>query len=100
MFYRIFRLMARVALALFFRRTETDGLQDFPTGPVLLVSNHANALVDPLFPLVLLRRRLTLTGKNVLKKNPLIALITWGLGSIYFHRPEDLGKGANPRENV
>jgi glycerol-3-phosphate O-acyltransferase/dihydroxyacetone phosphate acyltransferase len=100
MFYRVFRAAANITLRLFFRRIEVEGDQMLPTGPVLLVSNHTNALVDPLLPLIVLKRHLTLTGKNVLKKNPLLALLTWGLGSISFHRVEDAHKGANPRENV
>jgi glycerol-3-phosphate O-acyltransferase/dihydroxyacetone phosphate acyltransferase len=100
MFYRIFRLMAAITLRLFFRRIEVDGPRNLPPGPLLLVSNHTNALVDPLIPLITFKRRITLTGKNVLKKNPLMALLMWGLGSIPFHRTEDIGKGADPRQNV
>ncbi|MGD1276675.1 MAG: 1-acyl-sn-glycerol-3-phosphate acyltransferase [Tepidisphaeraceae bacterium] len=100
MFYRIFRLTVAITLRLFFRRIEVDGPRDLPAGPLLLVSNHTNALVDPLIPLIALKRRLTLTGKNVLNKNPLLALLNWGLGTIPFHRREDIGQGADPRQNV
>ncbi len=93
-------MLAAVTLRLFFRRIDVEGEADVPTGPILMVSNHSNALVDPLLPLIVLRRRITLTGKNVLRKNPLLAALTWGLGMISFHRPEDLSKGASPRENV
>jgi glycerol-3-phosphate O-acyltransferase/dihydroxyacetone phosphate acyltransferase len=100
MFYRMFRLLAGVVLRLFFRRIDVEGADGVPAGPLLIVSNHTNALVDPLLPLVVLRRRITLTMKNVLEKNPLLAAIAWCVGAIQFHRPQDLAKGAHPRENV
>lgn len=101
MFFRIFRSMSKLALRLFFRRIEVDGLSDVPvSGPLLLVPNHTNALVDPLIPLTVLRRRVTLTGKNVLTGNPLLALLAGGLGAVLFHRRADVGKGADPRENL
>jgi glycerol-3-phosphate O-acyltransferase/dihydroxyacetone phosphate acyltransferase len=100
MFYWIFRMMAAVTLRLFFRNIEVVGEPPPASGPVLLVSNHANSLVDPLLSLITLKRRVTLTAKNVLKKDPFLALLTWGLGSIPFHRKEDQGKGSDPRQNV
>ena len=42
-----------------------------------------------------LRRRVTLTSKNVLGKNPLLALLGRGLGTVAFHRRQDVGKGAD-----
>jgi 1-acyl-sn-glycerol-3-phosphate acyltransferase len=100
MFYRVFRRLAGIALGLFFRRIEVDGLELVPgKGPLLLVSNHSNALVDPLLPLILLRRRVTLTAKNVLTHNPLLALLGRGLGAVLFHRAADVEKGALPSEN-
>jgi 1-acyl-sn-glycerol-3-phosphate acyltransferase len=101
MFYRFFRLLAAISLRLFFRRIEVEGAHHVPaTGPILLVPNHTNALVDPLLPLIVLDRPITLTAKNVLKSNPLLALLCKGLGAVLFHRPQDIAKGANPRENV
>jgi len=100
MFYRIFRLIASITLKLFYRRIDVDGPRELPDGPVLLVVNHTNALVDPLIPVIVMKRRLTLTGKNVLGRNPLLALLNWGLGTIPFHRKEDVGKGADLRQNV
>ncbi|HEX4125675.1 MAG TPA: lysophospholipid acyltransferase family protein [Tepidisphaeraceae bacterium] len=100
MLYRAFRLLAGIVLRLFFRRIDVEGQRDLPAGPILIVSNHANALVDPLLPLIVLRRRITLTMKNVLGKNPLLATIAWCVGAIQFHRPQDLAKGAKPRQNI
>jgi 1-acyl-sn-glycerol-3-phosphate acyltransferase len=101
MFYRLFRRLAGAALRLFFKRIEVEGAGEVPeSGPLLLVSNHSNALVDPLLPLIVLRRRVTLTAKNVLARNPLLALLARGLGVVPLHRAADVGKGADPRQNA
>jgi len=101
MLYRIFRAMARLALHLFFRQIEVEGRENVPDqGPLLLVSNHTNALVDPLVLVITVSRRLTVTAKNVLAKNPLLGLLMSCLGVVTFHRREDAGKGADPRQNI
>jgi 1-acyl-sn-glycerol-3-phosphate acyltransferase len=101
MLYRFFRALARLALHIFFRQIEVEGRQNVPArGPILLVPNHTNALVDPLLLVVALRRRVTITAKNVLARNPLLGLLMSGLGVVTFHRHEDVGKGAEPRKNV
>lgn len=93
--------MAHLALMVFFRQIEVDGSENVPErGPVLLVPNHSNALVDPLLLVIALRRRVTMTAKNVLAKNPLLGFLMSGLGVITFHRREDAGKGSEPRQNV
>jgi len=101
MFYLLFRLLARVMLRLFFRRIEVEGRSRVRAeGPVLFVANHANALIDPLLLITTLRRRVTLTAKNVLARNPLLGLLQYGLGVVTFHRRQDVGKGADIRQNV
>jgi 1-acyl-sn-glycerol-3-phosphate acyltransferase len=88
-------------LHLFFRRIEVEGRASVPgAGPVLFVPNHTNALVDPFFLVVTLQRRVTLTAKNVLGKNPLLGLLLHGLGAVTFHRRQDVGKGADRRQNI
>jgi 1-acyl-sn-glycerol-3-phosphate acyltransferase len=101
MFYRLFRAYVRLVLRVFFRSHEVSGTEHVPReGALLLVSNHVNGLVDPLLPLAALDRRLTLTAKNTLGKNPLLALLIRGLDIVLFHRAQDVGKGAELRENA
>ena len=95
------RLLARVILKLFFRRIEVEGRSDVPaTGPVLFVCNHTNAFVDPLLLIITLRRRVTLTAKNILAGNPLVRPLMKGMGIITFHRRADAAKGADVKQNV
>ena len=101
MLYRMFRALARLALQLFFRQIEVEGREHVPDhGPVLLVPNHTNSLIDPLVLAITLRRRLTVTAKNMLAKNPFLGALITGLGVVTFHRREDAGKGADPRQNI
>jgi 1-acyl-sn-glycerol-3-phosphate acyltransferase len=101
MLYLLYRALARLMLHLFFRRIEVEGRQNIPPlGPVLFVPNHTNALVDPLILMINMRRRLTITAKNVLARNPLLGWLMAALGVVTFHRREDVGKGADLRKNV
>jgi 1-acyl-sn-glycerol-3-phosphate acyltransferase len=101
MLYRLYRLLAWLMLRLFFRRIEMEGRARVPAaGPVLFVANHTNALVDPLVLMIALRRRITLTAKNVLGRNPLARVLMDRLGIITFHRTEDVGHGADRKQNV
>src|SRR5205823_8589779 len=55
--YRMVRALFRAALFAFFRRVEAQGRASVPArGPVLIVSNHTNALVDALLMLTPLDR--------------------------------------------
>lgn len=101
MFYRFFRALSRIVVGLFFRRIDVEGQENVPPeGPVLFVANHSNSLVDPLVLLGALDRPVTLTGKNVLGKDPFLAFLIRTLGVITFHRQQDVGQGANMRQNV
>jgi glycerol-3-phosphate O-acyltransferase / dihydroxyacetone phosphate acyltransferase len=101
MFYRFFRLFTKWMLRAFFRRIEVEDVGNVPrNGPILLVPNHTNALVDPLLLVTTLERRVTVTAKNVLGKNPLLALLLYAFGAVTFHRRQDVGKGADRRQNL
>ncbi|HEX8394351.1 MAG TPA: lysophospholipid acyltransferase family protein [Longimicrobium sp.] len=101
MIYRLFRALWRAALFAFFRRVDVQGRERVPVrGPVLLVSNHANAFVDPLLMITALRRPVSLTAKSTLRRNPLLAPLIRALNVIEFHRGQDRAEGADPSRNV
>ncbi|HEU0054925.1 MAG TPA: lysophospholipid acyltransferase family protein, partial [Longimicrobium sp.] len=101
MIYRVFRAFWRAALFAFFRRVTVQGRENVPeTGPVLLVSNHTNAFVDPLVILTALRRPVSLTAKSTLRKNPLLAALMRAHKVIELHRAQDVGAGADLAKNT
>jgi len=66
MFYRIFRMLAAATLRLFLRTLKSWGCSSAPGRccwwPTMQLVG------DPLLPLITLKRRITLTAKNVLKR--------------------------------
>ena len=59
--------LARLCVRIFFRRVEVEGLENIPRGgPVLLVANHHNSLVDPVLILAATRVRARFLAKSTL----------------------------------
>ncbi len=60
-------------LRIFFRRVEAAGLERVPAeGPLLVVLNHPNALIDPLFILGLAPRPVAFLAKAPLFRMPVL----------------------------
>ncbi len=101
MIYRVLRGFWRIALSVFFRDIEVEGRELVPQrGPLLLVPNHTNALVDPLVILVQLDRPLTVTAKTTLARNPLLAALMRALNVITFQRRQDVESGVDLEHNL
>jgi glycerol-3-phosphate O-acyltransferase/dihydroxyacetone phosphate acyltransferase len=95
------RAMARLAVHLFFRRIDIEAPQSIPTeGPILIVANHTNALVDPLVIVTAVRRRITVTAKHALLNNVLLRWIMSACGVITFHRQHDAEPDGSQRDNL
>jgi glycerol-3-phosphate O-acyltransferase/dihydroxyacetone phosphate acyltransferase len=63
--------LARLLIRVFFRRVELEGGGNLPTaGPVVLVANHINGLVDGLLLMATLSRYPRFLGKSTLFKIP------------------------------
>lgn len=82
----------RFTLRIFFRRVETAGLDRLPAaGPLMLVLNHPNSLVDPVFVLCLAPRPVSFLAKAPLFRIPLVGALARGVGSIPVERRQDPG---------
>lgn len=90
MLYRLLRAIATLALRWYYRSIEVVGIEHVPsTGPVLLVANHWNALVDALVVACALDRRVRLTAKATLLENPFSRLVVRIVGIIPLRRASD-----------
>lgn len=90
------RLLALV-LRIFFRRTAVTGAEHVAqSGPLLLVVNHPNSLVDPVFVLAFSPRRARFLAKAPLFRIPVVGWLTRTTGSIPVHRAQD---GADMNQN-
>jgi len=106
--YRILRALGRLALRWFYREVEVVGLEHLPdTGPVLLASNHPNALVDALVVGCTLRRPVTLTAKATLLENPVTRALLRVAGVVPLRRASDAlrsgtgeDRGLDPARNA
>lgn len=94
--YFVLRGLGRLALRWFYRDVEVVGLDRLPAhGPVLLASNHPNALVDALVIGCTLRRPVTLTAKATLLENPVTHALLRAAGVVPLRRAnDDVARGA------
>jgi len=85
--------LAEALLAVFFRRVEVEGLERLPgSGPLLIVANHHNSLIDPVLLLGRLPLRPRFLAKSTLWNVPGVRqLLDWA-GSIPVYRRQDEGE--------
>jgi glycerol-3-phosphate O-acyltransferase/dihydroxyacetone phosphate acyltransferase len=88
--YPLLRAIAGVALRWYYRDIQVEGLARVPASrPLLLVVNHPNALVDALLVVSLVPRRVLITAKATIFRNPIGgALLRW-LGVVPLRRASD-----------
>lgn len=93
--YHAFRWIAGIMLHWFYSEIRVEGAERIPkTGPLLVAVNHPNAMVDSLVAGWVVPRRLRLTAKATLLKNPFVALMFRLLGVVPLRRASDSTGGA------
>ncbi len=93
----MWRKLISLVVRVFFRRVVITGAEHVPpTGPVLLLLNHPNSLVDPLLLLGLAPRRVVFLAKEPLFRIPIVGMLTRAMGSIPVYRRMD---GADTSQN-
>jgi glycerol-3-phosphate O-acyltransferase/dihydroxyacetone phosphate acyltransferase len=90
MLYRTLRAAADVALRWYYGDIVVQGAERIPPrGPLVIASNHPNALVDALLVSTTLRRRVRLTAKATLFEHPLLAPLLRAVGVVPLRRAKD-----------
>jgi glycerol-3-phosphate O-acyltransferase/dihydroxyacetone phosphate acyltransferase len=88
MLYALVRQVVAFALRVFYR-LDLKGAALPGTGPLLLVGNHPNALIDPALLLALSPRPLTFLAKAPLFGVPLLGMLLRALGALPVQRRQD-----------
>ena len=97
MLYAVLRAIAGVSLRWYYRDILVQGRDNVPAdGPVLVVANHPNALVDALLVATTLSRRVLITGKATLFEHPAMASLLGAIGVLPLRRLQDEGGAVRP----
>lgn len=94
LFYTVMKPLVQVALRVFFRRLEIRHRDRLQTpGPLLMVSNHPNTLMDPLVVAANRRDPIAFLAKSTFFKNPISRAILTSGNSIPIYRRQDVETG-------
>jgi 1-acyl-sn-glycerol-3-phosphate acyltransferase len=98
---RIIVAILRLTLRIYFRRIEIAGLEHVPeTSPAIFVLNHPNALVDPLFLLCLVPRKVCFLAKAPLFRMPVIGYFVRTMDALPVYRHQDQGEDVSKNEEM
>lgn len=86
--YRAMPVISRIATNAYYRVT-VSGVRVPQTGPVLLVANHNNSLVDPALVASTAQREVRFLAKSTLFEHPLIGWLVKAVGSVPVYRQQD-----------
>lgn len=96
MIYNALRWVNGIALHWFYRDIRVTGRNRIPfSAPLLIAVNHQNALVDSLIVAWVVPRRIAMTAKATLLKNPMISLLFRILGVVPLSRVSDEIRNSN-----
>jgi len=98
---RIIVAILQFTLRIYFRRVETSGLEHVPkTSPAIFVLNHPNALVDPVFLLCLVPRKVCFLAKAPLFRMPVIGYFVRALDALPAYRHQDQGADVSKNQET
>lgn len=89
--YSFLCTLARWVTAVYFRRIETEGLENLPSrGPIILAANHPQSITDALVLAVASPRVVRYVAHSGLFRNPITRAVMESGGAIPIHRPNDV----------
>lgn len=86
---RVLLLFLTLVGRVFFRRIEVHGRDRMPDGPVILIGNHPNSLLDPLLIAITVGKPLAFAAKAPLFKQLGIGWVVKTAGGVPIHRRMD-----------
>lgn len=93
MLYELLRATGAVALRWYYADILVQGRERVPAhGPLVVVANHPNALVDALLVGVTVPRRLRLTANSTLFESPALAVLLRAVGVVPLRRVKDMAR--------
>ena len=96
--YRVLVRVARVAVRWYYRAVTFEGAERIPrAGPVLLLVNHPNELMDAIFAGLVAPRQLTFTGKATLFEHPLVGAFLRHMRVVPLRRVQDEARPDAPQ---
>lgn len=90
MLYQLLRGTAAIALRWYYADVAVQGSDRVPCdGPLLILANHPNALIDPLIVGTTVERRVLLTAKATLFEHPALGTLLRAIGVVPLRRAKD-----------
>jgi glycerol-3-phosphate O-acyltransferase/dihydroxyacetone phosphate acyltransferase len=95
--YQLLRGTAAIALRWYYSDVAIQGRERVPrNGPLLILANHPNALIDPLLVGTVMPRRVLLTAKATLFEHPALAWLLRAVGVVPLRRAKDEARDGAP----
>jgi 1-acyl-sn-glycerol-3-phosphate acyltransferase len=90
---RLLHLIFGIGLGIFFRKIELVNSENLPEkSGLIFVSNHPNALIDPMLLFIALPRKVSFLAKSTLFKMPIIGFLIRTVGALPLYRQQDKGE--------
>jgi 1-acyl-sn-glycerol-3-phosphate acyltransferase len=86
--YRLVRAVISFALGMFYRTQVTRSTEDL-SGPIMLVGNHPNSIIDPALVFVITQRKVTFLAREPLFRVPVFGFFLNALGALPVYRKQD-----------
>jgi glycerol-3-phosphate O-acyltransferase / dihydroxyacetone phosphate acyltransferase len=86
--YRLVRAVISFALGMFYRTQVTRATEDL-SGPIMLVGNHPNSIIDPALVFVITQRKVTFLAREPLFRVPVFGFFLRRLGALPVFRKQD-----------
>ena len=97
MIYRLLRKLIKVALFFFFKKIVVSGKEHMPhKGPLIIVANHPNTLMDPLIIASLMKQQIGFLGNAGLFSNSFLGGFLKYFNVIPVFRKKDIAPGEKP----